>query len=239
MATLSGMKVPLGRRDPWLVVGSLCALAFLVLATLVVRRGSLPFDEPFAAFIQGLPVPRVVWEFFSGAGGSTVVVVGVSSVVIAALVGRPRLAIILAGTMLASVLFTDIVKELVERPRPPGADLVETSGWSFPSSHALSCTTTYALLAVVVWRTSWPRRLRLAAIAAGVTVPILVGLSRVGLDVHYPSDVLGGWLAGVVFVSVAVTLISATEAMDRAHLRGSSPAPDGATGPGDLTASSG
>jgi undecaprenyl-diphosphatase len=232
MATLCAMKVLPGRRDPWLVVGSLSALAFLVVATLVVRRGSLPFDEALSAFIQGLPIPRVFWEFCSGAGGSTVAVVGVTSVVIAALVGRPRLAIILAGTMLASLLFTDIVKELVERPRPPGAALVETSGWSFPSSHALSCTTTYGLLAVVVWRTSWPRRLRLAAIAAGVTVPILVGLSRIGLDVHYPSDVLGGWLAGVVCIAVAATLISATEAMDRAHLRGSPPTP-GDGGPGD------
>ena len=228
------MRLPVGRRDPWLVVGSLSALAFLVVAMLVVRRGSLPFDEAFSAFIQGLPAPRVFWEFCSGAGGSTVAVVGVTSVVIATLVGRPRLAIILAGTMLASLLFTDIVKELVERPRPPGADLVETSGWSFPSSHALSCTTTYGILAVVVWRTSWPRRLRLAAIAAGVTVPIMVGLSRIGLDVHYPSDVLGGWLAGVVFIAIAATLISTTEAMDRNRLRGPPPPPsDRTTGPGD------
>ena len=211
--------MPWRRRDPWPVVGVLSALAFVVLAVLVVRQGGLPFDEPIADVIQGLPVPRAVWEFFSGAGGSTVVVVGVSSVVIAALVGRPRLAIILAGTMLAQVLFTDLVKEFVERPRPPGADLVETSGWSFPSSHALSCTTTYGLLAVVIWRTSLPRRLRLAAVAAGVTVPILVGLSRVGLDVHFPSDVLGGWLAGVAFVALGATLISATDAMERAHLR--------------------
>ena len=219
MATLSRMHVRLTRQDPWPLVGVLCALAFLVIAALVVRHGSLPLDEPIADLIQGLPIPRVVWEFCSGAGGSTVAVIGVSSVVIAALVDRPRLAIILALTMLASVLFTDIVKELVERPRPPGADLVETSGWSFPSSHALSCTTTYGLLAVVVWRTSLPRRLRLAALAAGVVVPILVGLSRVGLDVHYPSDVLAGWLAGVAFVALAATLITVTAAMDQTHLR--------------------
>jgi undecaprenyl-diphosphatase len=227
------MKALLGRPDPWPAVGGLGALAFLIVAALVVRRGSLPFDEPLAAFIEGLPIPRVFWEFCSGGGGSTLVVVGVTSVLIAALVSRPRLALVLAGTLLASVLFTNIVKELVERPRPPGADLVSTSGYSFPSSHALNTTTTYALLAVVVWRTSLPRRLRLATIAAGVTLPILIGLSRIGLDVHYPSDVLGGWLAGVAFVAVAVTLVSTSKAMDRTHLRGSSPAPDdGTTAPG-------
>ncbi len=48
-----------------------------------------------------------------------------------------------------------------------------------------------------------------------MTLPILVGLSRVGLGVHYPSDVVGGWLLGVAFVSLGAVLIRATGAMAR------------------------
>ena len=184
---------------------------------LVARRGGLPFDEWFAAIIQGLPVPVAFWEACSRAGGATLVVVGVTFVVVAVLARRPRLAIIVAATLIASTLFTDIVKDYIARPRPPGALLVPTTGFSFPSGHALNSAATYGLLALVIWRSGLPHALRLTAAVVGVTLPILVGLSRIALDVHYPSDVLGGWLAGVAFVALAATLISATGAMERSR----------------------
>lgn len=220
------MDLRLGRRDPWPIVGILCAIAFFVVAALVVRRGSLPFDEAFAAIVQGLAIPRALWQACSRAGGGILIVVGVLFVVVALLAHRPRLAVIVAATLIASTLFTDVVKDVVARPRPPGAALVLTSGFSFPSGHTLNSTTTYGLLAVVAWRSGLPHAIRLTAAVVGVTLPILIGLSRIALDVHYPSDVLGGWLAGVAFVALAATLISATDAMERPYL-GRSPAPNG------------
>ena len=59
----------------------------------------------------------------------------------------------------------------------------------------------------------------IVAVLVGVTLPILVGLSRIALDVHYPSDVVAGWLAGTAFVALAATLISATGAMERTDRR--------------------
>ena len=53
-------------------------------------------------------------------------------------------------------------------------------------------------------------------VVVGVLLPILIGLSRIALDVHHPTDVLGGWLAGIAFVALAATLISITHAMERA-----------------------
>jgi undecaprenyl-diphosphatase len=146
-------------------------------------------------------------------------VVGGACVLGSVLAGRPKLALIVAVTLIASALFTDIVKDLVARPRPPGATIVPTAGFSFPSGHALNSTTTYGLVAVVFWRSRLPHALRLTAAVIGVTLPILVGLSRIALDVHYPSDVLGGWLAGVAFVASGATLISVRVAMDRTDLR--------------------
>ena len=49
----------------------------------------------------------------------------------------------------------------------------------------------------------------------GVTLPFLIGLSRIALGVHYPSDVLGGWLAGIALVALAATLIRMTGAMEQ------------------------
>ena len=83
---------------------------------------------------------------------------------------------------------------------------------------------TYGLLALVAWRSRLPLAARRAAAVAGIVLPILVGLSRIALGVHYPTDVLGGWLAGIALVALAATLILLTGAMRRDLPR---PAPPG------------
>ena len=201
------------RRDPWPVVGIGCTIAFLVVAVLVARRGGLPFDAPLTAWLQGLPLPTGFWEVCTFLGGAFLIPVGVAFVVAALLAGRPRLAVIVAVTLIAAALFTDAVKDYIARPRPPGEPLVPAPGYSFPSGHTLNSTATYGLLAFVVWRSSLTKAIRVAAIIVGVTVPTLVGLSRIALGVHYPSDVLGGWLAGIAFVALGATLIQMTAAL--------------------------
>ena len=211
------MEAQPARPDPWPVVGILCALGFLAVALLVTRRVDLAFDAWFAGLVQGLPVPVAFWEACSRAGGGTLVLVGAGLVLGAILTRRLRLALIVAGTLLAATFFTDLVKDYVARPRPPGADLIPTGGFSFPSGHALNSTATYGLLALVIWQTDLPRALRVAIVVViGALLPILIGLSRIALDVHHPTDVVGGWLAGIAFVAVAATLIRITHAMERA-----------------------
>ena len=129
-----------------------CTIAFLVVAVLVARRGGLPFDAPFTAWLQGLPLPVGFWEACTFLGGVFLLAVGAAFVVAALLAGRPRLAVIVAVTLIAAALFTDAVKDYIARPRPPGGPLVPAPGFSFPSGHTLNSTATYGLLAFVVWR---------------------------------------------------------------------------------------
>ena len=213
------------RRDVWPWADLACALAFLAIATLVVRRGGLAFDEPFAAALQGLPVPAWFWEACTFLGGAILVPIGAAFVLAAALSRRVRLALIVAVVLVAATLFTDLFKDFVARPRPPGEPLVSASGYSFPSGHAVNSTATYGLLAVIAWRSRLPLAIRRVAVVGGVMLPLLVGLSRIALGVHYPTDVLGGWLAGVTFIALAATLIRMTGAMERDVPRRASAAP--------------
>jgi undecaprenyl-diphosphatase len=88
------------------------------------------------------------------------------------------------------------VKLLVERPRPPaGEALTEASGFSFPSGHAAAAVAVYAVLALLLARGCCGRKRILLALA-GAFVVLAVGASRVYLGVHYPTDVLAGWLTG-------------------------------------------
>jgi len=201
-------------RDPWPWVGFVSALAFLTLAMLVARNGGLSFDGPLATAVKSLPIPVGVWEAITALGGVILIPISIVFVLAALTTRRFRLALVVAFVLLGATLFTDIVKDQIARPRPVDP-LVEAAGYSFPSGHSLNSAATYGLIALVVWRSELPLVVRRIAVILGVTLPFLIGLSRIALGVHYPSDVIGGWLAGIAFVALAATLIRMTGAMAR------------------------
>ena len=218
------------RRDPWAWAGAAAAVGFLLLAIAVTSRVGLPFDDPGSAAIQGLPIPVGFWEACTFAGGAILVPIGIAMVLTALLTRRVRLAIILALILIGSAVFTEVVKEVIARPRPPGEALAPWIGYSFPSGHTRNSTVAYGLLAVMAWRSRLPLLTRRGLVAVGVTLPFLVGLSRVALGVHYPSDVLAGWLGGIAFVALGACLIRVMRAKGRDGLRDAEAETAGPTG---------
>jgi membrane-associated phospholipid phosphatase len=206
--------IGVGGRDPWPWIGLASSIAFLVLATLVVHRGGLAFDEPIATAVHGLPIPVWAWQLVTALGGAFLAFVGTALVLGSLLSRRLRLALIVAVVLIAASLFTHVVKDFVSRPRPPWEHFAPSPGFSFPSGHALNSTVMYGLLAVIVGRSGVRRTIRRLAVAVGVTLPFVIGVSRIALGVHYPSDVLGGWLGGIAFVALAATVVRLTGAMD-------------------------
>ncbi len=193
-------RAPGRRSDPWAWVALVCAIGFAILALVVNEQGAVAFDEPVIGFVKGLPVPTDVWRTISQAGGAVLIPIGIAIVVVLVLARRPRSALVYGAALLVATGWTQFVKVALGRARPLGGELL-AAGYSFPSGHSLNSTVTYGLIALLVWRTRLPRSLRVATAVALVILVVLIGLSRIALGVHYPSDVLGGWLAGVAIVA--------------------------------------
>jgi undecaprenyl-diphosphatase len=108
------------------------------------------------------------------------------------------------------LLLNLLLKELFHRARP-GSDFVyllpSLSSLSFPSGHTMGTTSVVGSLAVILHVAKAPRWVRLASIPLGSAAIVGVGLSRVYLGAHYPSDVLGGFLAAAAWVSVVTGLM--------------------------------
>jgi membrane-associated phospholipid phosphatase len=108
-----------------------------------------------------------------------------------------RMALLLLACGLLNGFVTLGAKALANRPRPPTM-LVATPQTSFPSGHALE--TMAALLALLAFVLPMMSRAKgRVAIAVSVLILVLVGTSRVALNVHYPSDVLAGWSLGYLY----------------------------------------
>ncbi|CQD04511.1 integral membrane protein [Mycobacterium lentiflavum] len=123
----------------------------------------------------------------------------------AALVRRNlRAALMLVACGLLNGLVTQAAKGLADRPRP-STMLVLIAQTSFPSGHALETTASLlALLAFVMPMLS--ATLGRVAITVTAIILVLVGFSRVALNVHYPSDVIAGWALGFLYVLVCLAV---------------------------------
>ncbi|KAB8143461.1 phosphatase PAP2 family protein [Chloroflexia bacterium SDU3-3] len=105
-------------------------------------------------------------------------------------------------------VLNQLLKGLYQRVRP---DLTprtfDVAGYSFPSGHAMGAMVCYGMLAVVLWRLLRGTRLRPAVWPAATLIILGVGLSRVYFGVHFPTDILGGYLAGAIWLACCIVAL--------------------------------
>ncbi|KDN77116.1 phosphatase PAP2 family protein [Streptomyces olindensis] len=114
-------------------------------------------------------------------------------------------ALWLAAAVALGTLLQQGLKAAVDRPRPVWPDPVDSAHYAaFPSGHAMTATVVCGLLLWLLHRHGVGPAVWRAAVAVAVVSVVGVGLTRVWLGVHWPSDVVGGWLLGATMVAVAV-----------------------------------
>ena len=146
------------------------------------------------------------WDVFCTVLGPTVFRLVALIVIVFALVRRNlRVAVFLVISVELAGIITEIAKYAANRPRPATA-LVSALSTSFPSGHALGVMVgVLALLTVVLPLVRRP--LRAWLIAIGAVIVILIGIGRVVLNVHHPSDVIAGWAFGYAYFVACLLLV--------------------------------
>lgn len=145
---------------------------------------------------------RLVSDLFSPTALRIVAAVGIA---VAVVLRNLRVAAFLTTTVMLSGLVTVASKAVANRPRPDTA-LMQASSSSFPSGHALGITVGVLAFGAVLWP-ALAGSMRVALVAAGVALIGLVGLSRVVLNVHHPSDVVAGWALGLLYFLLCVAVV--------------------------------
>lgn len=109
----------------------------------------------------------------------------------------PRAAVAVGVAVGGGILISSLLKSSFDRPRPdlvPHGSVVYTS--SFPSGHSMMAAAVFLTLGTMLARVLPDMRLRAYVLSVCIVVSVLVGISRVYLGVHWPTDVLAGWLLG-------------------------------------------
>lgn len=218
-------------RHRLVVAAVTCAVGFVVVAGLVTTGWSRLTEadrgwssRAYAFTLAHNDFEHVAQVISDLANGWTVTVLTGMVALLLAARRRWLLGWWLVLTVSGSAVLSTCLKVGLERLRPASAgDLTSAHGFSFPSGHTQAATVTYvAIILVVGWQILHPNRAARLVSAALVTALVgAIGLSRIYLGAHWPSDVLGGWLSGSAWVLVAtVVLLDRSRGSSRHRLEG-------------------
>jgi len=200
----------------WLLVGlgaCVLLLVFLKLASEVMEGETLAFDKRIVlAFRKADDPSRPIgpaWMASSmmdltALGGPTVIGLAVVAIVgFLLLQTRYWTALFILVTAASGEAVSYVMKTAFYRPRPDVVPhLREAFSTSFPSGHAMQSAIIYLTLGAMMMRLAERRLTKIYCFASAAMLTFLVGLSRVYLGVHYPTDVLAGWIVGLIWASI-------------------------------------
>ena len=195
----------------------ICWAAFAVVVAMVLGDGAGWLDEPGLLAARTGPErefagPALLLEIvrdLTALGGVFLRhLFAIAAVVALLFLKLRREAVLFAMTVAGGWIANTAVKVLVGRERPQIVPhLTEAGGDSFPSGHAFNSAVVYIAMALAFAALSRRHSVRYVLIGAAMVISALVGWSRVLLGVHYPSDVVAGWLGGAGWAFLAAALL--------------------------------
>ena len=188
-----------------LVSVAAAALVFVALAAVVNGGGTQSVDAAILRWVRSATggdaatgaLRSVMLDFTALGGGITLMLVTTLVAGYMLVTQRWRLALAVVATIIGGTTLVVLLKQLFDRARPDVVThLAEFNNASFPSGHAANSAVVYLTLAVLLARSERRHAARIYLVSVGVAMTLAIGISRIYLGVHWPTDVLGGWIVG-------------------------------------------
>jgi undecaprenyl-diphosphatase len=197
---------------PYASVAIIAALLFGFgkLAGEVLDGDTHSFDERVLRFLRNPADPAdpigprwlesAVRDITSLGSFTVLAIVTLSAIIYLLIDGKRAAAAFVFFAIAGGGILSELLKQVFARPRPElVAHLVDVHTMSFPSGHAMSSAVTFLTLGALLTRVQSRWRLKIYFFSLAIFLTILIGLSRIYLGVHWPTDVLAGWCAGAAW----------------------------------------
>jgi undecaprenyl-diphosphatase len=190
------------------IISLFSLMAFSIVASLIKAEMIVDFDLTIIRGVQSLESPflTTIMEFFTVVGSTQAVIVLCLLIIffLYKVLHHRRELILFIAVVAGSPLLNLLLKEIFQRARPDLHRLIEIGGYSFPSGHAMNAFTVYGILTFLLWRHIFNRGGRTLLILFSAFVVFMIGISRIYLGVHYPSDIIGGYFASGFWIAALI-----------------------------------
>ena len=186
------------------------AILFGYLAAAIGNESIKHFDLAAINFIQGMEMNWLtpIIEVFTWIGSGYVVApITIIGFILLFFVYRYRdQAFLLVTVVVGTVILNGLLKAYFKRERPEIYRIMDATGFSFPSGHTMMAFSLYTIIAYILWRNVKTTLYRVLLILFTTFMIVIISIGRIYLGVHYPSDIVGGFIASALWVSIVIAV---------------------------------
>ena len=201
------IKVFIDKNLKWIIL-FVCLIGFLALAEDVfnkeIMNGDIIGYKLISIFLISefaTPIAKIITNF----GGAIFLIIATITLFI--LIKNKKIGFSIIFNLVIITILNQLLKNILQRPRPTEFRIIEETGYSFPSGHSMISMAFYGYLIYLIYKYVENKYLKWALIVLLSILICTIGISRIYLGVHYTSDVLGGFL---ISISYLVIYVSAT-----------------------------
>ena len=192
----------------WIIL-FICLIGFLALAEDVfnkeIMNGDIIGYKIISTFlISDFTIP--IAKFITNFGGAIILIVVTIALLISIKNKKIRLSIF--SNLVIITILNQLLKRILQRPRPTEYRIIEETGYSFPSGHSMISMAFYGYLIYLIYKYVKNKYIKLISIILLSILICVIGISRIYLGVHYTSDVLGGFLISISYLIIYISVVN-------------------------------
>lgn len=182
-------------------------LIFILVADEMEKKKLVKFDDSVSSILSShiSPVLTQTMEMITFFGSGWWLIIGaLAGTVILFMLKKWSLGIFLIFSSCAGILFNILLKNIFQRQRPDLHRLISANGYSFPSGHSMGSMILYGAVAYIIIHYAHLRIWKIVGTVLMALFILLIGISRIYLGVHFPSDIVGGYAAGGAWLVICI-----------------------------------
>lgn len=189
----------------WIIL-FICLIGFLALAEDVfnkeIMKGDIIGYKVVSTFlISDFATP--IAKFITNFGGAIFLII--LTILLLVVLKNKKVGLSICINLVVVTILNQLLKRLLQRPRPTEFRIIEETGYSFPSGHSMVSMAFYGYLIYLIYRFVKNKYLKWISIVLLSLLICLIGISRIYLGVHYTSDVLGGFLISISYLVIYIS----------------------------------
>ena len=192
----------------WIVL-FICLIGFIELAEDVfnkeIMNGDIIGYKIISTFlISDFATP--IAKFITNFGGAIFIIL--LTVILIAVIKNKKIGLSILTNLAIITILNQLLKRILQRPRPTEYRIIEESGYSFPSGHSMISMAFYGYLIYLIYKYVENKNVKWILISLLSILICLIGISRIYLGVHYTSDVLGGFLISISYLVIYISAVN-------------------------------
>ena len=192
----------------WIIL-FICLIGFLSLAEDVfhkeIMNGDIIGYEIISKFLISDFVTPIA-KFITNFGGAIFLIV--LTIVLFVVIKNKKIGVSIFSNLVIVTILNQLLKGILQRPRPTEYRIIEETGYSFPSGHSMISMAFYGYLIYLIYKYVKNKYIKWISIVVLSLLICTIGISRIYLGVHYTSDVLGGFLISISYLVIFISAVN-------------------------------